>query len=573
MEITRRDVARLMAVGLVGAVAPFSAAAQSPRVRLPLQQFVADASKLAALRRGVAAMKQRKPSDPLSWFFQAAIHGVTDQLWTAAAKNDPEVLNVDRAKYWNQCPHTGQNSANFLPWHRGYTYHFEEILRMHTGDDSFALPYWDYSVESQRTFPKEYGVQHLDGNVGNASPDNINPLFHAQRDYFLCGYEHPFTDQLPLTDLSSRAVDAARAMNSPVFFGDIESEGVGGGIADDLSSTRGLLEQSPHDQIHRSVGGHVEGIDDNNNPSVATGGMAVPPTAAFDPIFSVHHSNMDRLWARWSCLPGKSWGKMPAAEWFDEKPWYFFDLQGNPVNRPRRDYFDYRALGVRFADDDPSCTPLQLPAVAAAPALVRSTVRAPAAARAPAAVRAPAPAQVSAARVSSHSVVLDRPISAPVTGVSRVPITPGSAAAGRHRFASVLQAGADPSERVVLTLHDAEVHATGVSGFDVYIVPRGTSASGLSHANAGYLGPVSLFNHLPEGETAIDQSFDATRALRALGARSLDGLELLLVPYALTTPLRATNVPVTVPERRLDVRAVSVTRGAVRAQSTGRHDH
>ena len=33
-----------------------------------------------ALRRGVRAMKARKPSDPLSWFYQAALHGVTVEM-------------------------------------------------------------------------------------------------------------------------------------------------------------------------------------------------------------------------------------------------------------------------------------------------------------------------------------------------------------------------------------------------------------------------------------------------------------------------------------------------------------
>ena len=301
MEITRRHAAKLLTASATAlALMPTSAFAQASPVRLPLKDFVADAALLAALRKGVAAMKARKPSDPLSWFYQAAIHGVTDYLWNEQAKIDPLVLSVDRTKYWNQCPHKGENSANFLPWHRGYTFHFEQILRMHTGLSDFALPYWDYSQADQREFPRAFGIEHLDGNTKNDDPANINPLFHPDRDYFLCGYEHPFTDQLPLTELSSRAVDASRPMNCPVFFGDTETNGVGGGISDNDSSTRGLLEQTPHDQIHRSVGGMVQGTDDDGKPVFAVGGMATPPTAGFDPIFPVHHANMDRLWARWA---------------------------------------------------------------------------------------------------------------------------------------------------------------------------------------------------------------------------------------------------------------------------------
>ena len=113
IEITRRDATKLLAVSATSlALMPTSAFAQALPVRLPLNEFVADARLLAALRKGVAAMKMRKPSDPLSWFYQAAIHGVTDYLWNEQAKIDPLVLSVDRTKYWNQCPHKGENSAN-----------------------------------------------------------------------------------------------------------------------------------------------------------------------------------------------------------------------------------------------------------------------------------------------------------------------------------------------------------------------------------------------------------------------------------------------------------------------------
>jgi tyrosinase-like protein len=104
-----------------------TAHSSSPLPRMPLEEFVQSASMLSALRKGVTEMKKRKPSDPLSWFYQAAIHGVTDEAIKKAAVDDPNVTNVPKDR-WNQCPHHGENSANFLPWHRGYTYYFEKIL-------------------------------------------------------------------------------------------------------------------------------------------------------------------------------------------------------------------------------------------------------------------------------------------------------------------------------------------------------------------------------------------------------------------------------------------------------------
>lgn len=340
----------------------------SSKVRLPLYEFVEDRRLLSALRRAVSEMRKRKPSDPLSWFFQAAIHGVSDQAKAVAAQEDPGVLNVDAGKYWNQCPHHHHNnSADFLPWHRAYTHYTEEIMKLHSGEDDFAIPYWDYSPKEHRVFPREFGIQHLDGDTGNNSEENINPLYFNDRSFFLCGYEHPFTDQLPLTELSDRAVRTDKVFNEKLFFGKDESSGIGGGVYDQDRDTRGLLEQSPHDQVHRAVGGTVFGTDANGlsdgqfNPGGAYGAMSIPVTAGFDPIFPVHHSNIDRIWAEWSCIEGKDWGFLPDQEWFATKAWFFFDVNAEEVNRPRRDFFDHRALGVTFKYENLKCDPMQLP--------------------------------------------------------------------------------------------------------------------------------------------------------------------------------------------------------------------
>src|SRR4051794_21336479 len=63
----------------------------------------ADHPVLASYRKAIEAMKKRPATDPLSWKFQANMHGAPD----ADGAN----------KGWRWCMH-----ANwwFLPWHRGY---------------------------------------------------------------------------------------------------------------------------------------------------------------------------------------------------------------------------------------------------------------------------------------------------------------------------------------------------------------------------------------------------------------------------------------------------------------------
>ena len=55
----------------------------------------------------------------------------------------------------------------------------------------------------------------------------------------------------------------------------------------------GNLESNPHNQVHVDVGG--------NSPDGQTWGlMSDPGIAALDPIFYLHHCNIDRMWAAWN---------------------------------------------------------------------------------------------------------------------------------------------------------------------------------------------------------------------------------------------------------------------------------
>lgn len=537
MEIDRRNfnkgaLASAVSIGIASAVHK-TAHGQTGPIRLPLHEFVADTSKLTALRNGVKAMKARKPSDPLSWTFQAAIHGYTDELLKEWEKDDPDVAKIDHKRYWNQCPHFGQNSANFLPWHRAYTHHFEEILRFHTGDSNFALPYWDISAESQRTFPREFGIEHLDGDVTNDDPANINPLFHRQRDYFLCGYEHPFTDQLPLVDLSKRATDDSRAMNTPVFFGDDEASGLGGGVYDAETSTRGILEQAPHDQIHRAVGGQVAGTtfpDDGSAPIPGTsvGGMAIPMTAGYDPIFSVHHANMDRLWAKWSCMTGKSWGKLPDKAWFHEKPWYFFDAGANEINLPRKDYFDHRALDVRFKDEDLSCVPLKLPPDVLSPDIT---------------VASNSAGLVAASSVSTlenrEKIVLSSLSASSVRFTGSADISSDEVKA----FVSNSKENGEQAKKIQVLIEDLKIGQLTKNGYDVFLVPDAEDTSTLRSDHHGYLGSISLFVHSMNDGMKFSQLFDATKAWKSGGADT-ESHKVVFVPYRLTTDPKVPDTPI-----------------------------
>ncbi|GEM_PF-706332 len=314
--------------------------AQAGPVRSTLGEFAKDEKKLASLRRGVAVMKARAPSDHRSWFWQAATHAYNDALYADALKQDRAVAQVDSKRYWNRCPHFGQCSADFLIWHRAFLANFELVLRDAAQDADLALPYWDYTSVEGRDFPAAFLPEFLDGK--RRIP---NPLFHPTRNYDFINDE---------TQLSDPVVVAFDTVHAPAFFSDVGVTGFAGDFADAGRPVSGLIETRPHGDIHMVVGGYITGINTN-------GAMSDIPTAAFDPVFWVHHANIDRMWVSWASTQGKQWGPLPPDSWLDEKPWVFLDVNGKEVRESRRFYMERANLDVRYDIDAPARPELALP--------------------------------------------------------------------------------------------------------------------------------------------------------------------------------------------------------------------
>lgn len=81
--------------------------------------------------------------------------------------------------------------------------------------------------------------------------------------------------------------------------------GFGGPVSDFTHSTwqHGVSESMPHDLVHILIGGY-ENHDINGMTSF--GAMSIPESAGLDPIFYLHHANIDRLWSSWVSLHNKT---------------------------------------------------------------------------------------------------------------------------------------------------------------------------------------------------------------------------------------------------------------------------
>jgi tyrosinase len=99
----------------------------------------------------------------------------------------------------------------------------------------------------------------------------------------------------------------------------------------------GVLEQTPHNYIHIKF---------------VRGNMARNSTSTLDPIFWLHHANIDRLWTEWARLNRNQMPKDTTQEW---KFWYDFQLMGfDNIRKPGqpalsvRDVLSTHALGYRY---------------------------------------------------------------------------------------------------------------------------------------------------------------------------------------------------------------------------------
>jgi tyrosinase len=235
--------------------------------------------------KAINALKQRPINDPTSWRFLAAIHGINVTAWRRYGYvNNGDLLpsqSVQRT-YWNQCQH---QTWYFLPWHRGYVASLEAIVRAAVikagGPADWALPYWNYSDTAN---PKALEIPPAFSS--RTMPDgSSNPLFVTQR-YGQSAL--PPSLPLPANDV------LLGALNIPSFKGQANGGSPGfGGVETGFShsgSVNGGLERRPHNIIHVDVGRQ-------NNDGL--GLMTDPDTAALDPIFWLHHCNIDRLWEVW----------------------------------------------------------------------------------------------------------------------------------------------------------------------------------------------------------------------------------------------------------------------------------
>ncbi len=269
---------------------------------------------LAAYATAIKTMLKLPPDHPHNYFRAAFVH----------------LMDCPHGNWW------------FYVWHRGFIGYWETVVRRYSGNPKFAFPYWDWTnlpripasmfssvltpvdnaylpytkdlatftafiqpamkkfwnslSSAQRTQLGIRGYNTFDDMwndvSGNGVPANGAFAATAKARYLSAG--HPNLDPNVAADCRPFIVD--KGLTPVHFYDPTVSKSFTSSKTPSHNSPPGsfsVLEGLPHNNVHNNIGGVPAW-----NPGPY--GYMTQFLSPVDPIFFLHHSNMDRLWDVWT---------------------------------------------------------------------------------------------------------------------------------------------------------------------------------------------------------------------------------------------------------------------------------
>ncbi|PFH63361.1 hypothetical protein XA68_12325 [Ophiocordyceps unilateralis] len=275
---------------------------QAAPLRKNINDFQAEGGPQWSLYNLALSALQRDPDDYLLSYFQiAGIHGLPFIEWNGAGPGVGEA-------WGGYCPH---NENLFLSWHRAYVLLFEQTLADRARQiassypqqvraqwlqaaETLRSPYWDWASDSRvpaSTIPSTVRV------TGNELQEIVidNPLApYRFPQVVLNGKYGPFDPQMRAETFrcpapnsypqSANGLLASRPFRQWTY--DVLTRA---GNFTEFSLGGGLVSV---EQIHNQV--HLDAACANIFSEFAL--------TAFDPLFMLHHTQVDRLWSYWQVL-------------------------------------------------------------------------------------------------------------------------------------------------------------------------------------------------------------------------------------------------------------------------------
>lgn len=242
------------------------------------------------------------------------------EQYAAAVKAMHALPTSDLRSWWSQatihpdyCQH---GTLNFAVWHRPYLLMFESICAKLINDPTFTLHYWDWSAKNGIIPNPFYDRQELDvtfwKDPGVYNGKNWGPV-----------------SSLPLRALA-RGVGV---QSDPKRGGAFTSKTLENILKQtQFSNFTNMLELQPHNTGH-VVTGYTA---DDKKGHIGSG------LSPLDPIFWMHHTMVDFMWARWQKA-----GNVTQ----DQDQTYanmFVDANGKPITFTSKQVHDFEALGYTY---------------------------------------------------------------------------------------------------------------------------------------------------------------------------------------------------------------------------------
>lgn len=315
-------------------------------LRMSATEFAKDPAKVSALQKGLEKMRANNNAPPLSpefrtsfnyWanthgYFGTGTHATNKDTYLKGRmsgcleensqalcdsyykhiQNSPVPNDGFTDEVWGTCQH---GNLNFLPWHRMMLYFYERTVRKYVGQD-YSLPYWDYYQEKAANGKGLALPQLVRGKQAGTLYDQF---------------------RTPGLNANISAIDPDNASAAQAF------------KWDNFTDFSNQLQSQPHGVMHCAVGKNCVLPD-----------MGFVPIAGLDPVFYMHHANIDRLWQCW--LNKKANGQPITLEWAKKNlgmpdSWYdtrytFADENGNKVTMTIADVFTPGKIPVRYTNEN-----------------------------------------------------------------------------------------------------------------------------------------------------------------------------------------------------------------------------
>ncbi len=206
-------------------------------------------NQLHDLREAYQALYDKPEADAESFATIGGLHGSPGPTW---------------------CDH---GTPGFLTWHRAYMRAFEKALQCVNSD--VMLPFWDWSSGPTTGVPAACASPTY---VNRSGATVSNPLYSGPIAAAAGGGTTARGAGIAGTSFAGAATSAQTALSSATY-----------------ASFQNALN-GPHGSVHVFTGGNMSSVS----------------FAGFDPIFFLHHCNVDRLWWNWQqAHPGAA---VPASE-------------------------------------------------------------------------------------------------------------------------------------------------------------------------------------------------------------------------------------------------------------------